>query len=140
MTDSGTDSGTNSGTNFGKTFGKTLVTLAILGGLTAMTPMMAEARPMKPAPAMSYHHDRQDPAASGRIDARVASLAGDIKSAQRMHHLTVREASRLTGKLDAVKSAKRQDERSGHILTEREAASLNASLDSLSAQLRTARR
>ncbi len=123
-----------------KTMTKTLITLAAMAAsLTAMTPMMADAKPMTMKPvAVSFHHDRLDPAASARIDARIAGLRGDIKAGERHHTISVRQAGKLTDKLDAVAADKRRDDRNG--LTTREAASLNASLDSLSAQVRMAGR
>ena len=117
---------------------KTLIALAAFAAtLGTLTPMMADAAPMRPV-AVVAHHDRIDPAASARIDARIASLRGDIKTGERRHTLNMREGGRLSAKLDGIAADKRRDDRGG--LTTREAASLNASLDSLSAQVRAASR
>ncbi len=121
-------------------FAKTLMALAAMASLTAMTPMMADAMPMKTMKpvAVSFRHDRVDPAASARIDARVTSIKADIRTGERMHRINVREAGRLTAQADAIAATKRMDTRNG--LSFSEAATLNARLDSLSAQVRMASR
>lgn len=122
-------------------FAKTLTALAAIAGLTAMTPMMADAMPMKPVMkpvAASFRHDRLDPAASARIDARIAAIKADIRTGERTRRINLREGARLTAQADAVAATKRMDGRNG--LTFAEAATLNARLDSLSAQVRMASR
>ncbi len=124
---------------------KTMMTLvAFAAGLTAMSPMMADARPMpqqhmpmKPV-AVSFQHDRLDAGASARIDARIAGLRNDIRAGERTRKIDLRQGARLSAKLDTIAATKQGDARHG--LTVREAASLNASLDGLAGQVRMATR
>lgn len=109
---------------------KTLIAAAILmtAGTGAASFASAAPMPMRPVPV------RMDMRATAQIDARIRNLREDIRMGERTHRLSPREASRLTSKLNAVASLKRNYERHG--LTRSEIATLNGKLDVLNGQIR----
>jgi hypothetical protein len=109
---------------------KTLIAAAILmtAGMGAASFASAAPMPMHPVPV------RMDMRATAQIDARIRNLREDIRMGERTHRLSPREASRLTSKLNAVASLKRNYERHG--LTRSEIATLNGKLDILNGQIR----
>lgn len=116
-----------------------IATAALMAGLsttlTAALAAPADARPRTPiANAMASHWDGGNARASARIDSRIGDLKTQISVAKRAHRLSLKEASRLTIRLDGIRSDKRADERHG--LSDREVAALNASLDRLSTDIR----
>lgn len=110
---------------------KSLIAAAILmtAGLGAASiPATASAAPMRPVAV------KMDMRANAQIDARMRNLREDIRMGERTHRLSRREASRLTGKLNAIASLKRSYDRHG--LTRSEIAILNGKLDVLNGQIR----
>ena len=105
---------------------------SLMAWLSAVSlPAVATARPLA-------HHaqNRVENRVDSRIDARIANVQDRISLGKRTHQLSQREASRLSGKLNDIKSLKRGYERSGRGLNGQETATLNARLDTLSGQIR----
>jgi hypothetical protein len=111
---------------------KTLIaaTAAVLMtvGMGAASFASAAPMPMRPAPV------RVDMRANAELNARIQNLREDIRMGERTHRLSLREASRLTTKLNAVARLKQSYERHG--LTRSEIATLNGKLDVLQGQIR----
>lgn len=93
----------------------------------ASVPATATAAPMRPVPV------KMDMRASAQIDARISNLRNDIRLGQRTHRLSLREASRLTARLDSIARLKRGYDHGG--LTRSEIATLNGKLDVLNGQI-----
>ncbi len=127
---------------------KTLITAAAIAAMVAL-PAISQAAPVTArvvvATSVGYHDNdghggRWDnrggnSGGSYALDRRIDELDSRISAGRRSGSLSVREASRLSDRLNAIRWSKRGDERSGRGLSGQEAASLNARLDDLSASI-----
>ncbi len=103
---------------------KALIAAAALTG--TVSAVAADAQPRAYA-----HQEMHD----NGIESRIDNLRDRINDGRRAHALSAREASRLTVRLNGIKSLERQFERSRG-LDARETATLNAKLDQLSGDVR----
>ncbi len=113
-----------------KTALKSLIAVAAFGAALTGVAANAQPRPVGPDHGPAAHVD------SGmQLKNRVENLRSRINEGKRFRKLSVREASRLTGRLNEIVSLQRSYERSNHGLDMRETATLNAKLDQLSADI-----
>ncbi len=117
-----------------KTALKSLIAVAAFGA--ALTGMAANAQPGPQNHPMGPNHGPAAHIDNGQqLKDRVQNLRSRINEGKRFRKLSVREASRLTGRLNEIVSLQRGYERSNHGLDVRETATLNAKLDQLSADI-----
>ena len=115
-----------------KTALKSLIAAAALSA--ALTGMAANAQPVPQNHGMG-HGPVVTQGNGMQLKTRVENLRSRINEGKRFRKLSVREASRLTGRLNEIVSLQRTYERSKHGLDMRETATLNAKLDQLSADI-----
>jgi len=119
------------------TMKKMLLTLAAAAAVLG-APTLASAQPAFHTVAVQggFRGAHFDNRASAELDGRISTIETRIGMGRRSGGLSLREASRLNGQLNAISALKRSYERSGRGLTRAEVATLNARLDTLSAHVR----
>ena len=109
---------------FTKTTLKSLIAVAAVGA--TLTGMSATAQP---------RHD-YDQRSDRQIESRIDNIHDRISDGRRFNRISIREATRLTTRLDGINDLKRDYMRTGRGLDRREKAQLNARLDKLSTEVR----